>query len=75
MRGDALDKRSGALTLPAVGNFLVLPVTQAVDCYWVGRMGEALATAGQAATNQVFSHPSFPYLATPFSPHVTLHNE
>ena len=41
--------------MPAIVNFLVLPITQAVDLFWVGRMGEALATAGQAAANQVFS--------------------
>ena len=53
--GDALDKKIVALAVPAIVNFLVLPITQAVDLFWVGRMGEALATAGQAAANQVFS--------------------
>lgn len=53
--GDALDRRIGALSLPAVISFLILPITQATDLFWVGRMNEALAIAGQAATNQIYS--------------------
>uniref|UniRef100_A0A7S4F219 Multidrug and toxic compound extrusion protein n=1 Tax=Chrysotila carterae TaxID=13221 RepID=A0A7S4F219_CHRCT len=53
--GDALDRRILSLSAPAIVNFLILPVTQSVDLFWVGRMGTALATAGQAAANQVFS--------------------
>jgi putative MATE family efflux protein len=34
---------------------LILPLVNAVDTYWVGRMGSALALAGQGAANQVFS--------------------
>tara|TARA_B110001452_G_scaffold26858_1_gene21067 strand:- start:6182 stop:7471 length:1290 start_codon:yes stop_codon:yes gene_type:complete len=36
-------------------SFLILPITQATDLFWVGRMNEALAIAGQAATNQIYS--------------------
>ena len=53
--GDALDKRILALAIPAVLNFAILPLVGAVDTWWVGRMKEALALAGQAASNQVFS--------------------
>ena len=53
--GDELDQRIAALALPAVVSFMILPIAQATDLFWVGRMGEALAVAGQAATNQVFS--------------------
>lgn len=53
--GDALDKRILTLALPAILNFAILPLVGAVDTYWVGRMKEALALAGQSASNQVFS--------------------
>ena len=53
--GDALDRRIVTLSIPAIANFLILPLTGATDLFWVGRMGEALALAGQAAANQVFS--------------------
>jgi len=53
--GDELDKRIGALALPAILNFLILPITQSVDLFWIGKLQNALAIAGQAAANQVFS--------------------
>jgi MATE family multidrug resistance protein len=53
--GDDLDKRILTLVLPAVANFLILPLVGAVDTFWVGRMGNALSLAGQGAANQVFS--------------------
>jgi len=53
--GDALDRRILTLAIPAVLNFAILPLVGAVDTFWVGRMKEALALAGQAASNQVFS--------------------
>ncbi|KAL3892942.1 MAG: hypothetical protein SGPRY_014631, partial [Prymnesium sp.] len=53
--GDELDKRIFSLALPAVANFMILPLTGATDLFWVGRMGDALALAGQAAANQAFS--------------------
>lgn len=52
---DLLDKRIVKLALPAVVNFMILPLVGAVDTYWVGRMGNALSLAGQGAANQVFS--------------------
>ena len=53
--GDELDRRIGSLALPAVLNFLILPITQSVDLFFIGQLGSALAIAGQAAANQVFS--------------------
>lgn len=54
-RGDALDRRIARIALPSAANLLILPLVGAVDTYWVGRMGNALALAGQGAANQVFS--------------------
>jgi len=43
------------ISLPAVLNNMIIPLVGAVDTFWVGRMGVALALAGQSAANQVFS--------------------
>ena len=53
--GDALDRRIGSLALPAMLNFLILPITQSVDLFFIGKLQSALAIAGQAAVNQIFS--------------------
>ena len=53
--GDALDKQIARLSGPAVLNFLVNPLVGAVDAFWVGRLKDPLALAGQAAANQCFS--------------------
>jgi Na+-driven multidrug efflux pump len=53
--GDALDRKIASLALPAIASFLILPITSATDLFWVGRMGEALAVAGQSAANQMYS--------------------
>ena len=53
--GDALDRKIIDIALPAVANFMILPLVGAVDTLWVGRMGNALSLAGQGAANQVFS--------------------
>ena len=58
-RGDVLDKRIFAIFLPAMLNYLLIPFTGAVDCFWVGKMGDALALAGQSAANQVFASTFF----------------
>ena len=52
---DELDKRIISVALPCIANFAVSPLIGAVDLFWVGRMGNALAIAGQSAANQVFS--------------------
>lgn len=41
--------------MPAFINFLILPITGAVDLFFIGQLGSALAAAGQAAANQVYS--------------------
>jgi putative MATE family efflux protein len=43
------------MLLPSVANLAVVPLTGAVDTFYVGRMGDALALAGQGAANQVFT--------------------
>lgn len=53
--GDDLDKKILQLFFPAVLNFFVVPFTGACDTYFVGRMGNAAALAGQGAANQVFN--------------------
>ena len=53
--GDELDKRILGLALPAMLNLAILPLVGAADTFWVGRMGDAQALAGQGAANQVFS--------------------
>ena len=51
---DALDKQILKLFVPAMLNFLVIPFVGAIDVFWVGRMGSAVALAAQGAANQVF---------------------
>jgi len=52
--GDDLDRRIIATGVPSMINLAVVPLVNAVDTFWVGRMGSALALAGQAAANQAF---------------------
>lgn len=52
---DELDKRIISVALPCIANYAITPLVGAVDLFWVGRMGNALAIAGQSAANQVFS--------------------
>jgi hypothetical protein len=52
---DQMDKDLIKISLPVIGNFAINPLIGAVDLFWVNRMGNALAVAGQAAANQVFS--------------------
>lgn len=54
-RGDHLDKQIIALFLPAILNFAIVPLVGAADTFWVGRMHDALALAGQGAANQLFN--------------------
>ena len=51
---DALDKQILKLFVPAMLNFLIIPFVGAIDVFWVGRMGRAVALAAQGAANQVF---------------------
>lgn len=52
---DKLDKDLIRISLPVIGNNAISPLIGAVDLFWVNRMGNALAVAGQAAANQVFN--------------------
>ena len=52
---DELDRRVLGVALPSIANLAVIPLVGAVDTFWVGRMGDALALAGQGAANQCFS--------------------
>ena len=52
--GDALDKKLVKIAIPMICAFLVTPLMGAVDLFWVNRMGNPLAVAGQAASNQVY---------------------
>ena len=40
--------------MPSIANLAVIPLVGAVDTFWIGRMGDALALAGQGAANQCF---------------------
>lgn len=53
--GDALDKRLLKIAVPMVMTFMITPLMGAVDLFWVNRMGNPLAVAGQAASNQVYN--------------------
>lgn len=65
---DALDKRLILIALPVIANFAIGPLIGAVDLFWVNRMGNALAVAGQAAANQVFNSV---FWLTSFLPSIT----
>ena len=52
---DALDSRLIGIAGPIILNFAIAPLIGAVDLFWINRMGNALAVAGQAAANQVFN--------------------
>ena len=65
---DKMDKDLIKISLPVIANFAIGPLVGAVDLFWVNRMGSALAVAGQAAANQVFSSA---FWFTSFLPSVT----
>jgi len=65
---DALDRRLIKIALPIIANFAITPLIGAVDLFWVNRMGNPLAVAGQAAANQVFNSV---FWLTSFLPSVT----
>lgn len=53
-QNDDLDKKILQTAIPSMINLAVVPIVNAVDTFWVGRLGVALALAGQAAANQAF---------------------
>jgi putative MATE family efflux protein len=50
---EGVDRLILTTSIPSMIN-LAVPIVNSVDTFWVGRMGNALALAGQAAANQVF---------------------
>ena len=53
-RDRELDRTILTTAIPSMINLAVVPIVNSVDTFWVGRMGVALALAGQAAANQAF---------------------
>lgn len=53
--GDALDRRILNIAMPATLNLAIVPLVGAADTFWVGKMANALALAGQGAANQMFN--------------------
>ena len=51
---DDLDREIMGMALPSIANLAVIPLVGAVDTLWIGRMGSALALAGQGAATQCF---------------------
>jgi Na+-driven multidrug efflux pump len=49
---DELDTSILKMAIPNMINLGVVPIVNSVDTFWVGRLGVALALAGQAAANQ-----------------------
>jgi len=56
---DELDRQIARLALPTIANFAINPLIGAVDLFWIGKMGNALTIAGQAAANQIFNSAFF----------------
>lgn len=52
--GDELDRKILSTALPTMLNLMVVPLVNAVDTYYVGRLSDPLQLAGQAAANQCF---------------------
>ena len=71
-QNDALDAKILGVALPSIANLAVIPIVGAVDTFWIGRMGDALALAGQGAANQVFFSTFFliAFIPTITAPHV-----
>lgn len=53
-KGDSIDQLIFNTALPSVANLAVVPLVGAVDTFFIGRLGSALALAGQGAANQCF---------------------
>jgi putative MATE family efflux protein len=53
-RMDSLDRRILRTAIPTMINMAAVPVVNAVDTFWVGRLGMVLTLAGQAAANNAF---------------------
>ena len=53
-KNDKLDNLIVSTAVPSAANLAVVPLVGAVDTYWIGRLNDALALAGQGAANQCF---------------------
>ena len=51
---DDMDKQIFVTTLPLSAIFAIMPLASASDLFWVNRLGDTLAVAGQQAANQVY---------------------
>jgi hypothetical protein len=54
-----MDRNILVTTLPLSAIFAIIPLASAIDLFWVNRLGNTLAVAGQAAANQVYSSAFF----------------
>lgn len=52
---DDVDRLIFATALPLSAVFAIIPIASALDLFWVNRLGDALAVAGQSAANQVYN--------------------
>eukprot|EP00802_Teleaulax_amphioxeia_P008211 Tamp_08219.p1 GENE.Tamp_08219~~Tamp_08219.p1 ORF type:complete len:574 (-),score=106.56 Tamp_08219:641-2230(-) len=52
---DKLDKTILLLSVPAIVNFMLVPLVGAADTFWVGKMNNAAALAGTGGANQIYS--------------------
>lgn len=52
---DQVDRSIFSTTLPLSAVFAIIPIAGTLDLFWVNRLGDALAVAGQAAANQVYN--------------------
>ena len=50
---DEMDRNLIKIGVPCIANFAINPLIGAVDLFWINRMANPLAVAGQAAANQV----------------------
>lgn len=53
--GDDLDWKIAKLMMPAVVNYAIMPLVGAIDTFWIAKLHNALATAGQGTANQVYA--------------------
>lgn len=65
---DAVDKMLIKISLPVIATFAINPIVSASDLFFINRMGDALAVAGQSAANQVFGSV---FWLTSFLPSIT----
>ena len=52
---DNVDRLIYATALPLSAVFAIIPIAGALDLFWVNRLGDTLAVAGQSAANQVYN--------------------